>query len=259
MAAAWLLVASLLGAEAAEPRRKTLSPHFEVFHEARFLPSGFVLQLERIHHRLRMDFSPWMPRRRIRFFLYADRDSYLRGRFDPPEWSNGIASQREQAVATYEQADRKKLLEVAGHELTHLLFEAYWGEAPGRGPPPAWLNEGLAMMEETESARFSEESEWSKHLEFLRRHPEAIWRVEELAALKPELITDKRQAALWYVQAYALSYFLYKGHSRMQFFNLCGKLRDGAPPSRALAEAYGFKGLADLEKAWRRWLASGVR
>src|SRR5438045_9286300 len=74
--------------------RQTLSPHFVVFHESAWTPSGFVLDLEKMHNRLRMDlsmFSPWMSKERLNLYLYKGQQSYLEGEFKPPKWSNGIS------------------------------------------------------------------------------------------------------------------------------------------------------------------------
>jgi len=46
-------------------------------------------------------------------------------------------------------------------------------------------------------------------------------------------------------------HFLYRKHSRMQFFNFCSQLRDGKPLEDALWRVYRFKGLAALEREFR--------
>src|SRR5438094_8821963 len=73
---------------------KSVLPHFQVFTESTWKPSGFDLGLERIHRRLRFDlaaFTPWITKEQIKLYLYTSQKSYAEGEFEPPPWSNGIA------------------------------------------------------------------------------------------------------------------------------------------------------------------------
>ncbi|MBI5883092.1 MAG: hypothetical protein HZB91_08310 [Elusimicrobia bacterium] len=240
---------------------ESVAPHFVIKHESPWMPPGFTLSLEKIHSRLRMDlsmFSPWMAKERLTLYLYKGRDSYVKGEFQPPEWSNGLAMYDRKAVIVYDQKeDRKKLLEVIGHETTHLLFEGYWSEVNKQ--PPTWLNEGLAMMEEGAYATQPEKSDWYQTM--------AYWDHKTFMSLPGFLETaptvdmkdkgkDDKSVAGWYVQAYSLVFFLHRGHqSPMQFKIFCAKLRDGSPLEDALWTGYRYKTLDKLEKSWRAWLA----
>lgn len=248
-----LLTAVLSQTAAAEPRRwhETLSPHFQVSHESAFAPQSFTLDLEKLHNRLRLDlsmFAPWMAKERIKLFLYADQSTFLRGRFNPPAWSNGLAFVQDRTLATFAMEDRAKLMQVLGHETTHLLFEGYFQEA-GK-VPPVWLNEGLSMMEEDGPAE-AEGSQWKAAFEDLS--PDEIMALPRFVALTPtkDLLDDNATVTLWYVQAYGLVRFLYKGRSRMQFFNFCAMLREGKSLDDALSKVYRLRGLAALEKEFR--------
>ncbi|MBI5201920.1 MAG: hypothetical protein HY925_10070 [Elusimicrobia bacterium] len=236
---------------------ETLSPHFEIRHEAGFLPPGFVIGLEKIHNRLRMDlsmFSPWMAKERVKLAFYADRKSYLGGEYKPPAWSNGIAFHKEKTVAVYDQPNRKKLLEIISHETTHLFFEGYWWES-GKGPPQ-WLNEGLAMMEETEDPAVPEKSEWFQTMALL--DPEKTIPFEKFVEVKPtqdlNREQDKDAVSLWYVQAFSVVHFLYREHSRQQFRNFCNLLREGKPLEAAVWTAYRYAGVPELDRSWKAWL-----
>lgn len=236
---------------------QTISPHFVVSHESAWAPPGFVMTLEKMHNRLRRDlamFSPWISRDRLNLFLYSGQESYLGGQFAPPAWSNGIAILDQKAVVVFDQASRTKLHEIISHETTHLLFEGYWKEA-GK-TPPSWLNEGLSMMEETDSLGSPEKSEWYRAM--------AAWPIstvmplKEFLAINPtqDIKDDKEKVSVWYIQAFSLVYYLYQKHSRLQFKNLCSQLRDGRGLEETLWMAYRYPKIADLEKAWRAWLAS---
>ena len=232
----------------------TLSPHFAVRHETTFMPGGFTMSLERLHGRLRMDlgmFSPWMSRERLKLYLYKNRESYTAGEFSPTPWSNGISIYEKRLVAVYDKPQRDKLLSVIAHETTHLLFESYFGEA-GR-QPPAWLNEGLAMVEEAE-AEHPERSGWFANMVHLPQ--QGFMPLRELVTISPttDLHDNKPRIERWYVQSYSLTYFLVRLHTRLQFKSFCANLRDGADPQQALWLSYRYKGFKSLQKAWLEWL-----
>lgn len=237
---------------------QTLSPHFAIFHQSPWMPPGFVTAIEKMHGRLRMDlamFSPWMAKERLNLYLYQKRESYSAGEFQPPAWSNGVALYDRKIVAVYDHQDRDKLRETISHETTHLLFESYWSEEAAA--PPSWLNEGLAMMEEAESAAAPERSGWYQSMAFMA--PDSILPFKEFIAITPtEDLQDKNKVSSWYVQAYAIVYFLYREHSRLQFKNFCARLREGQELEKSLWLAYRYARLADFEKAWRNWLKNPV-
>ncbi len=249
------IAAASLSPAGAVQWKESVSPHFVVRHEAAFTPKGLTLQLEKLHNRLRLDlamFAPWMAKERIDLYLYAERKSYLRGEFHPPGWSNGIAQYEDKLIATFQGQGDEKVYEVIGHEMTHLLFEGYWGEEHKR--PPTWLNEGLAMLQEKGDKRDGKRSEWYRAMSmFYSQRPYAF---KDFLLMNPtrDLGSDQDKVTLWYVQAYSLVYFLYRQHSRLQFFNFCRSLRDGASVKSALGKIYRFRTTAAFEKAWRAWL-----
>ncbi len=255
----WTLAALIwaCGTAGATQWRETVSPHFVIAHESPWTPPGFVIALEKLHNRLRMDlsmFSPWMAKERLRLYLYKERATYLKGEFEPPSWSNGIAMYDKKAVAVHDQPEAAKLLQIIAHETTHLLFEGFWKEAGKQ--PPSWLNEGLAMMEESESVGKPEKSDWYQAMAYQPR--KSLLPLEKFFAINPttDIKDDQEKVTAWYVQAYSLVYFLYRRHSRLQFKTFCGHLRDGRPLKESLWLSYRFATLAKLESAWREWLDS---
>ncbi|MDD5627554.1 MAG: hypothetical protein PHU21_00700 [Elusimicrobia bacterium] len=251
-----LLAAAGAGATAKEDGwtwRETTSPHFAVQHEMPWTPPGFIMNLERMHGRLRMDlgmFSPWMAKERLKLYLYKDSASYLAGEFQPPSWSNGLALYEIKAVAVPDNPDRQALLRVISHETTHLLFEGYWREAGKKAP--SWLNEGLAMMEEAESTDRPERSLWFQNM--VMAAPSAWLPMEQFFSLNPtEDLKNSTVIGDFYVQAYSMVYFLFRAHQRLQFKNFCAQLRDGRSVEESLWLAYRYRGFRALEKDWRRW------
>lgn len=248
-----LLLASL--ACAANQWHTTKTPHFEVMHEAAFMPPGFMVSLEKIHSRLRMDlsmFSPWMAKEKIKLYLYKDRASYLAGEFRPPQWSDGLALFELKAVALPDRPDRKQLAGTAAHEITHLLFESYWKET--KKEAPVWLDEGLAMLEEDDPRQPS-----GRFLALVYNDQEII-DMERFFEITPtkDLQSDK-SADRWYSQAYGITRFLYRGHSKLQFKSLCAHIRDGKTPQQALWLTYRYPTLPKFQLAYQKWLKDPAR
>ncbi|MBI5239496.1 MAG: hypothetical protein HY926_03420 [Elusimicrobia bacterium] len=255
----WAAAALLTGFSAAAQQgrdwtwRETTSPHFAVMHEMPWAPPGFVMNLERMHSRLRMDlgmFSPWMAKERLKLYLYKDSRSYLAGEFEPPTWSNGLALYQLKAVAVPDNPDRKSLMRVIRHETTHLLFEGFWREAGKEAP--SWLNEGLAMMEEDEDPDRPERSLWFQNMVLAKTS--SFMPLTRFFSMNPAKdMHDKTLVADWYVQAYSMVYFLYRQHQRLQFKSLCSELRDGKSVEQGLWLTYRYRDLPALQKAWLRW------
>ena len=70
-----------------------------------------------------------------------------------------------------------------------------------------------------------------------------------------DLHNDQAAVGEWYIQAYSVTHYLLRKHSRLQFKSLCAALRDGKPIADALWLTYRYKKVSDLDKKWRAWLA----
>ena len=240
--------------------RTTTTPHFLIKHQETWLPPGFTINTERIHSRLRMDlgmFSPWMGRERINLYLYKDQEAYVKGEFTPPAWSNGLAIFQLKAVALPGMKDRRKLLQVMAHETTHLLFEGYFREQNSQAP--VWINEGLAMLQEADSPEKPETSEWYQGMTALEPAQflplEYFFTITPTQDMKDE---NKKTVGNWYIQAYSITHYLLRKHSRLQFKSFCSELRDGKTPAEALWKVYRYRSLADFDKRWKAWLADPI-
>ena len=263
MAAAWIFAVALAAQAGAAPPvqrgwewRETLTPHFRVLHQSTWLPPGLTMGLEHINFRLRMDlgmFSNLSGKDRANIYLYKDMQSYVRGEFAPPPWSNGVAVYDKNAVAVPAQKQTSALLHVLAHENTHLIFVRYFRE--GHRDPPSWVNEGLAMLEEADSPDKPETSQWYQNMAAMdQRRWFPMDRFFELSPTK-DLHDDKDLVAAFYVQAYSITHFLVRKHSHLQFKSFCDKLRDGQSVGDALRLAYQYRSVQDFEKQWRSWAA----
>ena len=81
--------------------------------------------------------------------------------------------------------------------------------------------------------------------------------MDEFLQINPtkDLHDNKNMVAEWYVQAYSVTHFLVRKHSRLQFKNFCSLLRDGKTSEEALISAYHYRGIHDFERQWRKWLS----
>jgi len=252
----FLAVGASAGAGSGWDWKETPTPHFRVMHQDVWLPQGLTTGIEHLHFRLGMDlgaFSPWMSKEKLGLYVYRDRQSYVNGEFRPPSWSNGVAIYDKKAVAIPAMRETSEMLRVLSHETTHLLFVSYFRE--GRRDPPSWVNEGLAMLEEAESPTKPETSMWYQSM--VEMDPKKWFPMDRFLAISPtkDLHDDNAMVAEWYVQAYSVTHFLIRKHSRLQFKSFCAALRDGKTSEEALKSSYHFRGVRDFEHQWRLWLA----
>ncbi|MFH1618732.1 MAG: hypothetical protein ABIG11_02405 [bacterium] len=230
------------------------SSHFKIHHQSAWAPSGLTLELEKIHGRMRAHmamFAPWMAVEKVGIYVYSSRRRYLAGEFSPPQWSKGIANYRKKLIAVYDTGDRGKLTAVITHELAHLFFESFYGEASA--VPPPWLSEGLAVMMEDAASGRKADSPWSSALKSWS--PKRIIPLDVFFNSRVEESFSKQQVENWYLQAYGMVKYLYAKHGmRLSFIKFCRVLRDGEQPEKALSEVYKVRSLRDLEKEWTAWI-----
>lgn len=234
--------------------RSILTPHFEIYHESDWAPSGIAMELEKIHGEMRRDmsmFAPWMEKERVKVYVYSGQKSYVSGEFKPPSWSKGVAYFQKKLIVTFDPGKREKLDSVITHELAHLFFESFNVRT---GKPPAWLNEGLAVMMEASSQGRPDSGPWNEALKRLPR--ERMRALEDFLGSSVRDGANDREAGDWYLQAYAVVRFLYRTNTRFQFKNLCSLLRDGEETEKALRAVYHFRSIRDLEESWLGWLRS---
>ncbi|MCM2268327.1 MAG: hypothetical protein NDI60_11210 [Elusimicrobiales bacterium] len=232
------------------------SPHFEIYHESSWSPASISLEMEKMYASIRMSmamFAPWMVKEKAKIYIYSTQDSYLKGEFNPPRWSKGLAYFSKKTVVVYDTGDMQKLKSVIAHELSHLYFEGYFAEKLKY--PPQWLNEGLAVhLEESVSP---EGGPWSRALAYFpeeRRYP-----FKHFFDLKIEQLESDTRIADWYLQAYGAVRYLFRPGNRLQFKGLCEAVRAGEPLEQALWKIYRLRGTADFSRKWGIWLADYTR
>ena len=242
---ALLLLAQLARAQPEASWNSDETQHFTIRHENPASSLGDDNRVERIYealHPVLWPLVPWMTQKKVSVYLYGGRESFLKGRFNPPPWSGGLMSdsQGEKVLAVYEPMDTA----TTAHELTHLYFHAFFDEKPAQ--PPAWLDEGLAVMLQDEALTLPDPREKGPVL------PQPI-PMKAFLQSRPAQDAPNARVTLWYQQAHSVVRFLRRTHVESLFTDFCGKLRDGADPETALRDVYGYSDLDAFEQAWLKW------
>ena len=240
-----LLLAQLAQAQTESSWNSEQTDHFTIHHESPGAPLGDDNRVERIYEALHpalWALVPWMTRKKIDVYLYAGRDGFLKGRFSPPPWSGGLMAenQGEKVLAVYAPLDTA----VTAHELTHLYLHAYFDE--DSASPPAWLDEGLAVMLQDDALTLPDPRERGPVI----ASPLAM---KDLFASRPAQDSPGAAVSLWYRQSASVVRFLRRGHVDSLFVDFCAKLRGGADAQTALIAVYGYPDVDAFEAAWLKW------
>lgn len=240
-----LLLVSLAAAQPEGTWSAERTSHFVFHHENHGVPLGDENALERIYESLHpalWTLVPWMTKEKVSVYVYAGRESFLKGRFHPPPWSGGLMSSTadEKALAVFAPVDQA----VAAHELTHLYFHAYFDEKSVR--PPAWLDEGLAEMLKSSALAPPDPRDDGPVLP-------APMPLKDFLNARPAQDSPDAAVTAWYLQAHSVVRFLRKAHVESLFAGFCAKLRDGSSLETALRESYGYADLDAFERAWLKW------
>lgn len=225
--------------------------HFTLHHESPGSNPADTNRLERIYEALHptlWPLVPWMTGTKIDVYLYGTRDSFLKGKFSPPPWSGGLMSDAagEKSLAIYAPMDTA----TTAHELTHLYFHTYFDEKSV--PPPPWLDEGLAVMMQSEALGMPDPTDKGPVL------PQTI-PMKLFLQSRPAQDTPAASVGAWYQQAHSVVRFLRRAHIEGQFTPFCEKLRDGGSAETALREVYGYADVDAFEADWLKWRPKKAR
>ncbi len=245
LALSLLLLAQLAYAAPEDSWSVDQTQHFTIHHESPGSSLGDNNLIERVYeaqHAALQQLVPWMTQKKISIYLYSSRESFLKGRFNPPPWSGGLMSesQGEKVLAVYEPLDQA----TTAHELTHLYFHTFFDEKSAS--PPPWLDEGLAVMLQDDALAMPDPREKGPIL------PAPI-PMNAFMHSRPAQDTPSARVSLWYQQAHSVVRFIKRGHIENSFTDFCQKLRDGEDAEAALREVYGYADLAAFEKDWLKW------
>lgn len=159
----------------------------------------------------------------------------------PPEYASGVAYRGLHLVLLSmlqpRGAEAVDLDEVFRHELAHVALE----DAVRGKHVPVWFNEGLAIALSGERAAARLQTLWSATL------AGTLLPLSELDGSFPH---DGSEVSIAYAESADFMRFLTRKSDRLRFAAMIGRVREGQPFERAMAEAYGSD-LRRLELEWR--------
>jgi len=219
--------------------------HFALHHESPGSSPSDDTRIERIYEALHptlWPLVPWMTSTKVDVYLYSTRESFLKGKYDPPQWSGGLMSDAggEKSLAIYAPMD----VGVTAHELTHLYLHTYFDEKSAA--PPPWLDEGLAVLLQSEALSLPDPTDKGPLL--ARTIP-----MKTFLNSRPAQDAPSAAVSLWYQQAHSVVRFLRRAHIESDFTTFCEHLRDGADSATALHDVYGYADVDAFEAAWLKW------
>jgi len=159
-----------------------------------------------------------------------------------PEWSGGLA--KGNALLLVEGASLEATMP---HEMTHLVYNDFMGlSAAAR---MAWLNEGLAVYEQTRADTVSAGAYASRVNAAVAPNPIPFTQMVNLAPLDERNMDVDR----WYAQVGSVVGFMIRQGGSFNFSLFLTRLRSGADVDKALLETYGgmWSKLSDVEKVWK--------
>ncbi len=186
----------------------------------------------------------FQPKGLYHIVIYGSQDEY-RKKTGQPDWSAGVCVGN--AIYTWVSP---RLSGVLAHEMTHLIWFEFMGG--NLSPQQRWVNEGLAVYEESKAANRGNEL-FAALLPGLRAAPLPMDQVENLAP-NTERAYD---ASLWYAQAESMVRFLIERGGRIGFAQFLTALRDGQTFDQAVSAGFPgqWRALADYYADWKRSLS----
>lgn len=175
--------------------------------------------------------------------VYGSREEYRR-KTGQPEWSGGCSLGS--SIYTYGGAQLETTI---AHEMTHLIWFEYMSRADLE---QRWVNEGLAVYEETKAGGGARSDPFQLARSTLRATPLTL---DQLIHLVPATERE-RTVTLWYAQSEALVQFMIERGGRMGFSAFLGALKDGRAWDDAVRSSFAgtWSSLPDVVSAWQRSL-----
>ena len=230
------------------------STHFIVYYKDS--PEEFVKELsdkaelyyERIADNLgfrRFDFWLWDNRAKIYVFDNAYGYRFATGQ---PEWSAGCATVTSKTIHTFYNASGF-MESTLPHEMAHLIFREFVGAY--NYAVPLWLEEGVADSQESGDIATAN---WQIQ-EAMKKNK--FMGIPALTGFNLRLASDKELVNLYYAESASIVNFLLKEFGKDRFVLFCQYLRDAQSLQKALASAYSFSGIDELNEAWLKYLKNG--
>ncbi|MFA6433350.1 MAG: hypothetical protein WCW52_01510 [Elusimicrobiales bacterium] len=236
--------------QATEPPYAGLAPGYKTYESAHFMVKAYSSETavaysvicEANYSRVMSDVGlySFAPAKPYNIVVYKDADEY-RKKTNQPEWSGGLSYGN--AILVYESEGAAGTL---AHEMTHLIFNEFMG--PANSVNLKWINEGLAVYEETRASAASQAVYNQRLVSQVAPNPIPFAQMINLAPQSEQIGSVER----WYAQAYSVVAYMINEGSTLGFSSFITSLKAGAATDAAIGDAFPnlWKKPGDLEKAW---------
>jgi hypothetical protein len=214
---------------AQEPFIRQLSEKAEEYYNAIADDLGFIR------------FNFWLWDNRANIFVYDTASGYQAGT-GQPAWSAGASMPGLKAIYTYVGAENF-FTTVLPHEIGHIIFREFVGfDNPA---VPVWLEEGVASYEM--ETRMSHADELVSQAKADKR----LMSIQQLSGSNPQMMFDTKGVSLYYAEAANIVNYLVSEFGKDSFVLFCQSLRDKKDLNRAIASAYPFENIEQLNAGWQ--------
>jgi len=185
------------------------------------------------------------PEYQIRIITYNDFEEFAEWHSFVSEFTGGQAfpgiGVTTQIVSAYSSVDRW-LSDVVPHEISHLYF--YQATYHPAANPPAWLNEGLAQLNQ-----FSRDSQAIELAEFEISRGELL----PLWSLSGSFGYEEADVRLAYAESLSAAIFISERYGNEGISKLLAAYKSGLSDDAALVEGLGVT-LIELQREWLAWM-----
>ncbi len=190
----------------------------------------------------------------LEIYIYADAQEFFSSLpAFTPEWTGGRMFPDYGVILINFAPDRLDWgLRATSHELSHAILHAKVRGMVGELSLPHWLDEGLAVYNETNNHAPDEQFDDSFQTA-LRRNS-----FIPLRKIQDRFPNDPDQAELAYAESYSVIKFMVEEYGAPQFAQLLNVYQKGALPDEAIVQVYGMN-QDQLENAWRKKIGAPER
>jgi len=190
----------------------------------------------------------------LKLFIYATKEEFFTAL--PPfsaEWTGGRMFPAYGVILiNFAPENIEWGLRATSHELSHAILHSKIRGAIGELSVPHWLDEGLAVYNETNEHAPDEQFE---RVFLLAARRDTLIPLKKLEQRFPE---DTNEAQLAYGQSYSAVKFMIEEYGAEKFSALLDVYERGALPDDGLRQVYGMN-QDELENAWRQKIGAPPR
>ncbi|MBU0547482.1 MAG: hypothetical protein KJ710_06030 [Candidatus Omnitrophica bacterium] len=233
-----------------QPWQVFKSTHFLIFYKSakESQLNELALRAEDYYNKITDDlgfnrFNFWTWDNRAKIYLFDNQQEYMKAT-GVPHWTAGQAQVNSKLIQTFITA-KGFLDNVLPHEMAHIIFREMVGfNNPGI---PLWLEEGVASYQEQKNYFVKANlANKIKQGNFIN--------LDSLSKLEVASLKADDEVGLFYAESYSLVKYLVVVFGKDKFVLFCQNLRDRKNLTRALVLTYSFKGLADFEDSWKKYI-----